>query len=98
MALAAAGVAATLCAGFPLSAQAATGSFTYTVYGHQRIINGPADGRCYTVGNASGDVSNNTDQDALLYTGRNCTGDIARSVSAGDTDEDVAFESVVFGS
>ncbi|MCX4679129.1 hypothetical protein OG413_28140 [Streptomyces sp. NBC_01433] len=97
-ALAAAGIAAALCAGFPLSAQGAMGTFTYKTCGNVRTLSNPAGGRCYAVGNASGEVKNSANRDASLYAGRACHGDIVRTVSADDTEEVGAFASVQFDS
>lgn len=97
-ALVAAGAVVVLAVGFPLSAQAASGTFIYhTAYGQvaHSLVN-PQDEQCYTLGRAGGPTNNGTNRDAELYSARACSGDVVGEIHAGESDEYTEFVSVKF--
>ncbi|MFJ2132953.1 hypothetical protein ACIOMQ_19105 [Streptomyces sp. NPDC087845] len=98
-ALVAAGAAMVLVAGFPLSAQAASGTFIYHTQPGDipRFLNSPEDGRCYTVGtSADGEVQNNTTAQAQLFVGGRCRGDAVWTLPPGESASEIEFASVMF--
>ncbi|MFE4540543.1 hypothetical protein ACFRKB_36680 [Streptomyces scopuliridis] len=72
-----AAAAAVLWAGFPLSAQAAEGLLFYTSEYGPIVLENPADGLCYSVGNAR-DPQNSTDRVATVYSEKRCGGNATR--------------------
>lgn len=95
--MAAAGAAALLTVAVPTSAQAATGTFSYThAYSKLTVtLTNPADGTC-TQTTANGTVTNSTNSNVTLYPSPACEGEPLGTLPPKGTASGLSFASVIF--